>query len=210
MSDFSAFLKSRRKTNLAIVIVNLAVYLILEILGNTENSQFMVEHGAAYTPYILQGQYWRLFSSMFLHFGFYHIVYNMLSLIFIGDILENIVGPVRYLVIYLGGGLCGNLLSLALSVRSGRYTVSAGASGAIFAVIGALLYIALRNRNFFGEKNLHRFAMMILLMILQGVIDKGVDNAAHAGGLVGGFILAIVLYHPRRRKDVKEAQQPDC
>lgn len=197
MNDFSTFIKSRRKTNLAIVLINLIVYIILEIIGDTESSQFMVSHGAAYTPYILNGAYWRLFTSMFLHFGFYHITYNMLSLIFIGDILESVVGPVRYLIIYLAGGLCGNLLSLALSVRSGRYTVSAGASGAIFAVIGAIFYIALRNRSRFGENNMRRLILMIVLMIMQGVVDKGVDNAAHGGGLAGGFLLAILLYHPR-------------
>ena len=186
------------------MLINLIVYIILEIIGDTESSQFMVSHGAAYTPYILNGAYWRLFTSMFLHFGFYHITYNMLSLIFIGDILESVVGPVRYLIIYLAGGLCGNLLSLALSARSGRYTVSAGASGAIFAVIGAIFYIALRNRSRFGENNMRRLILMIVLMIMQGVVDKGVDNAAHGGGLAGGFLLAVLLYHPHRTRNTHQ------
>jgi rhomboid protease GluP len=198
MNDFSTFIKSRRKTNLAIVLINLIVYIVLEIIGDTESSQFMVSHGAAYTPYILNGAYWRLFTSMFLHFGFYHITYNMLSLIFIGDILESVVGPVRYLIIYIAGGLGGNLVSLMLSMRSGRYAVAAGASGAIFACMGAFLYFALRNRRSFGRGNMRRLGMMVMLMIMQSLVDTGVDNAAHIGGLLTGVVLAALLYHPRK------------
>ena len=122
----------------------------------------------------------------------------MLSLIFLGDILERETGPVRYLIIYLLGGAAGNLLSLFVSMRSGDYAVSAGASGAIFAVIGALLYIALRNRRTFGQQNMKRLLLMVLLMIMQGAIDKGVDGSAHLGGLIGGFLLAAALYHKKR------------
>ena len=158
----------------------------------------MLRHGACYLPSVINGEYYRLFTSMFLHFGFYHIVYNMLSLIFLGDILETIAGPARYLIIYLAGGIGGNLLSLAVSMRTGSYAVSAGASGAIFSVIGALLYIALRNRGTFGERNMKKLVFMIVLMIMQGTVDKGVDGAAHLGGLISGFLLGILLYHQKR------------
>lgn len=202
MNDFVQFLKNRRRCNLTLVVLNILVFIVLEILGNTESAQFMVGCGAAYTPYILDGQFWRLFTSMFLHFGFEHLAYNMLSLLFLGDILEQATGWVRYLFVYLAGGLCGNLLSLYVSVRTGRYTVSAGASGAIFAVIGAIFYIALRNRRNFGRENMRRLVLMIVLMIMQGVVDKGVDNYAHLGGLAGGFLLAAVVWHPRKQRTV--------
>ena len=198
MNDFSAFIKSRRKVNMAMVVINIIVFIVLEIMGDTHSAPFMLEHGASYAPMVLEGQYWRLFSCMFLHFGFEHLAYNMFSLIFLGDIIESVMGPVRYLIIYIVGGLGGNIISVMLSMRSGRYAVAAGASGAIFACMGAFLYFALRNRSSFGPSHMRRLGMMIMLMIMQSLVDKGVDNAAHIGGFVSGFILAVLLYHPRK------------
>ena len=199
MSDFSLFLKQRKKVNLTMVVINIIVFIVMELMGNTKSSQFMLMHGASYTPYVLQGDYWRLFTCMFLHFGFEHLAYNMFSLIFLGDIVESIFGPVRYLMIYLIGGIGGNLLSLWLSVRSGNYAVSAGASGAIFACMGAFLCVALRRRRNLGQDTMRRLLMMVVLMVMQGLVDHGVDNAAHVGGLAAGFLLGALLYHPRRR-----------
>ena len=165
---------------MAMVAINIIVFIVLEIMGDTHSAPFMLEHGASYAPMVLDGQYWRLFSCMFLHFGFEHLAYNMFSLIFLGDIIESVMGPVRYLIIYI--------------VVSG----AAGASGAIFACMGAFLYFALRNRSSFGPSHMRRLGMMIMLMIMQSLVDKGVDNAAHIGGFVSGFILAVLLYHPRK------------
>ena len=143
MNDFTEFIKNRRKVNLTMVAVNIIVFIILEILGNTADPRFMLEHGASYAPLVLEGEYWRLFTSMFLHFGFEHLAYNMFSLLFLGDIVESVMGPVRYLIIYIVGGIGGNVISMMLSMRTGRYAVAAGASGAIFACMGAFLYFAL-------------------------------------------------------------------
>ena len=183
---------------MAMVAINIIVFIVLEIMGDTHSAPFMLEHGASYAPMVLEGQYWRLFSCMFLHFGFEHLAYNMFSLIFLGDIIESVMGPVRYLIIYIVGGLGGNIISVMLSMRSGTYAVAAGASGAIFACMGAFLYFALRNRSSFGPSHMRRLGMMIMLMIMQSLVDKGVDNAAHIGGFVSGFILAVLLYHPRK------------
>ena len=196
MKEFTEFLKARHKVTLVLVLINIIVFAVLEILGDTTNSMFMVDHGAVYTPMVMEGQYWRLFSSMFLHFGFEHLAYNMFSLFFLGDILESIVGPVRYLIIYLLGGLGGNLISLYMSVQSGAYKVSAGASGAIFAIAGAFLYVALRNRKNLGRDGMSRIGLMVVLMIMQGVVDQGVDQSAHLGGMASGYLLGILLYHP--------------
>ena len=76
MNDFTEFIKNRRKVNLTMVAVNIIVFIILEILGNTDDPRFMLEHGASYAPLVLEGEYWRLFTSMFLHFGFEHLAYN--------------------------------------------------------------------------------------------------------------------------------------
>lgn len=199
MSELSYFLRTRKKANLAIVIINIVIFIVLSFMGNTEDALFMYQHGACYLPAVQEGEYYRLFTSMFLHFSFPHIAYNMLSLIYTGDMLETVVGSVRYLIIYLAGGICGNIFSLAIGVKTGDYAVSAGASGAIFAVMGALLYIALRNRKRFGNQNTKKLILVVSLMLMQGMIDKGVDGYAHLGGMIGGFILAVLLYHKKKR-----------
>lgn len=201
MNEISDFLCSRKKANLLITAINCLVFLVLSILGNTENAVFMLRHGACYTPAILQGEYYRLVTGMFLHFGLYHLVYNMICLIFLGDVLETEVGSVRYLLIYLLGGLFGNLLSVAMDFRTGEYAVSAGASGAIFAVMGAVLYLVIRNRGRLGTITVQRLGLMVILMLLQGFTDVGTDNAAHVGGVVSGFLMALFL--TGRRKNHK-------
>lgn len=199
MNEFTEFIKNRRKVNLTMVAVNILVFILFEILGDTDNSRFMLEHGASYAPLVLEGEYWRLFTAMFLHFGFEHLAYNMFSLLFLGDIVESVMGPVRYLIIYIAGGLGGNVISLMMNMKTGRYAVAAGASGAIFACMGAFLYFALYNRRRFGRDNMRRLGLMVVLMIMQSLVDTGVDNAAHIGGLAVGFLLAAVMYHPKKR-----------
>ena len=107
MEEIKSFLRSRQPVNLIIAAANILVFLVLSFFGDTENAAFMAAHGASVTAYVEQGEYYRLFTCMFLHFGLEHLFYNMLVLIFLGNALEEAVGKVRYLVIYLGGGLIG-------------------------------------------------------------------------------------------------------
>lgn len=197
MEELREFLVSRKKITLLMVAANLLVFAVFTILGNTEDVHFMLEHGACFTPAILEGEYYRLFTGMFLHFGSTHIVYNMICLIFMGDILETEIGSVKYLMLYLLGGLAGNLLSMAMDIRTGVYAVSAGASGAVFAIIGGLLWVIIRNKGKLGNITLQRMALMAGLSILQGFTETGTDNAAHIGGFAAGVLLAVLLYRKK-------------
>ena len=126
--------RSKNSINLVIVVCNILVFLAVTLTGGTESSRHMMDCGAAYAPLIESGEYYRLFTSMFLHFGIQHLINNMLLLLFLGDYLERAAGKIRYLVIYLGGGLVGNLCSylheLSLMKTGEAPAVSAGASGA--------------------------------------------------------------------------------
>ena len=200
IQEMIQFLKTRKKANLTMAAVNVIVFLVLCILGDTQSAAFMQAHGAAWTPAILNGEWYRLFTSMFLHFGIVHLLYNMLCLITLGDTLEHLTGPVRYLIIYLGSGLCGNLLSLAWEMHTDEYAISAGASGAIFGVIGALFVIMLRLGIRNGRMNAKRLGIVAVLMIAQGFFEAGTDNIAHIGGLLGGMLLSFLLAgHSRLR-----------
>jgi rhomboid protease GluP len=101
---------------------------------------------------------------------------------------------VRYLLIYLLGGIAGNLASVAYDWYTGDYAVSAGASGAIFAVLGALLWVAFCNRSRLNRYGLKRLLLMVVLSVLEGLSTSQIDNSAHIGGLVAGFLLAVILY----------------
>ena len=180
---------------------NIIVFLGLSFLGMTEDAGFMLEHGAMYVPYIVgREEYYRLFTSMFLHFGYDHLFNNMVVLVTMGWVLESEIGKIRFLIIYFASGLAGNLLSLWIQIQSGDLAVSAGASGAIFGVIGALLYVAIRNRGRIGEVTGRGLMFMIILTLYYGFTSGGVDNTAHIGGLAAGFLLGILLYRKRNRK----------
>ena len=180
---------------------NVIVFFYLTFQGMTEDGAFMLEPGAMYVPYVLgSGEYYRLFSSMFMHFGFEHLVNNMVMLLVIGFTLEREIGTIKFLIIYLFSGLGGNLLSAVWDMMSGSFAVSAGASGAVFGIVGALLYVAIRNRGRIGDVSGRGLAFMVILSLYYGFTSGGVDNFAHIGGLLSGFILSVLLYWKRQRK----------
>lgn len=184
-----------------LVIANVIVFFFLTAQGMTEDPEFMLYHGAMYVPYIAEnGEFYRLISSMFLHFGFEHLMNNMIVLVVIGSNLEHELGKIKYLIIYFASGLGGNILSAVWDIYAGEYAVSAGASGAIFGLIGALLYVALRNRGRVGTINGRGIVFMIVVSLYYGFTSGGVDNMAHIGGVVSGFLLAVLLYRKRKGK----------
>lgn len=182
--------------------INIVVFLWLSMKGMTEDAEFMLRHGAMYVPYIAEaGEYYRLVTSMFLHFGFEHLMNNVVILVIIGWNLELEIGRIKYLFLYFAGGLFGNIVSALWDIHLGNYAVSAGASGAIFALIGALLYVAVRNRGQIGNITGRGIIFMIVVSLYYGFTSTGVDNAAHIGGLASGFILAVLLYRKRKVED---------
>lgn len=186
---------------IALVAINVAVFIILSFIGRTENAEFMLRYGAMYEPYIVEGrEYYRFITSMFLHFGIDHITNNMVMLGALGWNLEMEIGRFRFLVIYLLSGLGGNLISFWMNMRSSENVVSAGASGAIFGLMGALLYVVIINKGQIGQITKRGMLFMLALSLYFGFTSAGVDNWAHVGGLVSGLILAAVLCRrPRYR-----------
>lgn len=186
-----------------LIIVNALVFLLTEVTGGTDNTSHMVQWGAS-VPYLVteKDEWYRLFTSMFLHFGIQHLVNNMLILGVMGERLEVVAGHVRFLTIYLLSGIGGNVISLLLHTRKNEQVVSAGASGAIFGLMGAVVYIMLLNKGRMQDLSLQRMAIMIALSVYLGFADGGVDNAAHLGGLACGFLAAVLLCSkksPKRR-----------
>lgn len=204
MEELKRFLKTRQSFNLVIVMINIVVLLVLSFMGSVESADFMLQHGANYAPFVVERrEYYRLVTSMFLHFGLDHLINNMLILIFLGDVLEQLAGRFRYLLIYLGGGIAGNILSVMWDMRTGSFAVSAGASGAVFAVIGALIFVVLRSRGRIEGLTGRRLIFMAALSVLEGLTSSGIDNSAHIGGLAAGFLLALLTNTGGQKRKIR-------
>ena len=183
-----------------LILLNILVFLAVEFTGSSQNTMHMLDCGAAYTPMIVQGgEYYRLFTCMFLHFGIEHLLNNMLVLFVLGSRLERVIGKIKFLLIYLLGGVLGNIISLYLELHAQNFAVSAGASGAVFAVMGAMIYIVIRNKGRLGDLSMRQILIMAAFSLYFGFASTGVDNTAHVAGMVSGFLLAVLLYHPGRK-----------
>lgn len=172
------------KLTYMLMIVNGVVFIVVYLAGGL-GIPHLVQVGAMFDSLIIAGEYWRLFTSMFLHFGLYHLVMNMLSLLFIGSTIESSYGKSRMLLIYTISGMLGGIASFVFSS-----SVSAGASGAIFGLFGAFLFLGVVQEKIGAKINILPFAVIIGVNLGYGFFDGSSDNAAHIGGFIGGFFVA--------------------
>lgn len=188
--------------NVMIILANILYFLYLEVEGNTRNANFMLQYGAMYAPYVVeQGEYYRLLTAVFMHFGLNHLLNNMVILFVLGDNMERALGRVWYLLFYLTCGIGANIVSMFLGRDEYYQTVSAGASGAIFGVIGGLFYVVAVNRGRLEDLSSRQLGLLIVTSLYFGFTSSGVDNAAHVGGLILGMILAVILYRKPKVHD---------
>lgn len=185
----------------AMIAINVIVYLVMEIYGDTTDGMYIAAYGGMYPTFLIYNhQWWRLLTAGFIHFGAAHLVNNMFILYCMGSRLEHTVGHLRLFLIYMISLLGGSLLSFAVMLGTGDYAVSAGASGAVFGVIGGFLWAVMRHRGRLEGITAKGILFMILLMIYYGFSTSGVDNWGHVGGVLTGFLTAVILYHRKRQK----------
>lgn len=179
-----------------LIAINILFFLLLEMRGGSTNIQTLIDYGAKYNPaMILDGEWWRVISSMFLHIGFLHLLMNMFALYFLGSVVERIFGSIRFLFIYFLAGIAGTLSSFALSD-----TVAAGASGAIFGLFGALLFFGIHYKQLFIQTIGQGIVVIIIINIIFGFLAQEIDMAAHLGGLIAGFIAAAICHLPGKKE----------
>ncbi len=180
--------------NRLLMALNVLAFLYLEIAGSSEDAYFMYTKGAMLAPAVLEGgQYYRLFTALFMHFGINHLINNMLVLFVMGEPLERALGHGRYLILYLTSGIGANIISMLLR-EPDSMVISAGASGAIFGVIGGLLYLVTANKGKMEDLSTRQLVIMIAFSLYFGYTSTGVDNTAHISGLIFGFLLGMLLY----------------
>jgi rhomboid protease GluP len=167
------------------------VFGVETLAGGSSDSRTLVQLGANFAPMVTLGDYWRLFTANFLHIGLMHLAFNLYALYIVGTEVEMFYGPARFLVIYLLTGLSGAIASYAFT-----YGLSAGASTAIFGLIGTLVAFFVRNRDVFGEMSRSRLTnlmVVIAINVFYGMSVGTIDNWGHAGGFIGGVILGWLL-----------------
>ena len=159
-----------------------------------------LKYGADFGPLVATGDWWRIITNAFVHFGPTHIVFNMFFLISIGYYVERLYGNTLFLVVYIGSAIFGSITSLNMTPMQ----VSAGASGAIFGLYGAILAYSLRRPGTFPPhllKNIRNSSLVFIVFNLIYGMQAGIDNWCHAGGLFGGFFLGAILAPPESSED---------
>ena len=187
------FKKKVPYVTLGIILINFVVFLLMYLFGkDSHDVQTLVKFGALYKPFVKNGEFFRLITCAFVHIGVVHLLVNSYSLFIIGSQMESFLGKLKYSFVYIISALCGSLMSIVF-----HETVSAGASGAIFGLLGSMLYFGYNYRVFLGNVLRSQIIPLIILNLVIGFIIPGVDVAAHVGGLLGGIIAtqAVGLKH---------------
>lgn len=175
--------------------VQIAIFLFLEANGGSTNSATLIKYGAKFNPLILEGEWWRFITPIFLHIGFLHLAMNSLALYYLGTTVERLFGSTRFVFIYLAAGFFGSVASFIFSGD-----ISAGASGAIFGCFGALLYFGtIFPKLFFRTMGMNVF-ILLAVNLAFGFSASGIDNAGHLGGLAGGFLATGIVHFPKKKK----------
>ena len=176
-------------TFLAIQII---AFLLMTINGGSTNIYTLINFGAKFNPAILAGELWRLVTPIFLHIGFMHILLNSITLYFLGTQLELIYGNFRFALIYLLGGLMGNIVSFAFSEA-----VSAGASTSLFGLFATAVVLGRLYPNNYAIRNMAQgFMLLIILNFVNGLASPSIDNWGHLGGAIGGGLATMFISVP--------------
>jgi len=187
-------LRPRPYVTIALLSINVLIFLAYSFIPRLGGLGEMMRLGGLYTPVAFHEiAYYRFFTSFFLHFSINHIANNMLMLGVLGYQLERFLGHGKLLLVYMLSGLGGNLISFAIREWNQQFIVSAGASGAVFGLMGALLATFLKLHRAGYPVLWKRMLVMVVLSIYVGFSNGGVDNWAHIGGLLIGFLVSMIL-----------------
>lgn len=182
-----------------ILLLNVILFIACLFTGET-----LYEYGSMNAPSVIeQGEWYRMISAIFLHADVAHLTSNMLLLYLLGDIVERLMGHCKYFILYMGAGLLGGTVSLFYEFTRMSFVGSIGASGAIYGIVGAMLWILIRNHGRIEEITIPKLLFIAGYSLYHGFVSTNIDNAAHVGGLISGFLLSILLYHKHKRQSDK-------
>jgi rhomboid protease GluP len=185
--------RRRPRVTYALIAANVAAFALAVRSGGGGQEAMLVRAGALFRPALVAGEWWRAFSAMFLHAEPLHLALNMYGLFLLGSFAEDVLGPTRYFIVYLLGGLAGAAASTSLSMGA----LSVGASGAIMGLLGALIVLLVLGRGAWPEQwrraLLWNLVFLGALQVYIGFQLARIDNAAHVGGMLGGAAAALLF-----------------
>ena len=188
--------------NIALAVFQAAVFALCMITGDR-----LYIAGRCGTDLVLvQKEYWRLLTSVFLHSGLYHLGSNLIAQVFLGNAVERNLGHIKYLILYIVSGVGGNIISVLYDRAQGVNTYFVGASGAVFGVMGALIVLIIKGRKKLrtGSSMLVRAGFAVFYAVYAGFRTPYTDNAAHLGGLAFGIALGVLLTIPLDDVDLRD------
>lgn len=190
---------------IALTILNVAVFLVTDLVLRDRGPE--VAYYLSMNPFLTwnRGEYWRLFTSMFYHFGIEHLASNLLMLYFTGAILEQTFGHIRLLVLFVGSGLMGGVASIVYNSvivpENATRVYCAGASGAVYGLIGAYaVSLFFQRRSLSGEEK-KRIAVALIFLLFGTIYDTGVGHDAHFGGFFAGALIGVLYSVFMRNKN---------
>lgn len=185
-----AFFYRRSKVTFILLAIMIFYFIFITLNGGTTNVQTLVKFGALYPPLVaMYGEYYRLVTSIFIHIGIAHIFFNGYALYVFGPQIEGLLGPKKFLLFFLLTGVGGNLATFLFNFDS----ISAGASGSLFGILGAFLYLVHRHRDMvtpWGRRQI--FSLITINLVLTFVVPS-ISTTAHLGGLAMGYLLSYVF-----------------
>lgn len=180
-----------------LILINIVIWLCMILYLNRFSDVKLLEVGGLVHFNVVHGEWYRLISSMFLHFNFEHILMNMLSLFIFGKIVESIIGSWRMLIIYIISGLYGNFVSLSFNTT----TISVGASGAIFGLIGSIFVIMYLSKNF-NKKMIGQLLIALVVLIVFSLFMSNINIMAHLGGFINGVLITLIGYYFKTQRSL--------
>ena len=186
----------RYQTNLisyTLIALNIIIFFVLTAAGGSTNQAVLIRYGAKVNELINAGEYWRFLTSTFIHIGIIHLTFNLYALWVLGPLAEQRLGHGRFLTLYLVTGICASIASYLFSPA-----ISAGASGAIFGIMGGLLYYSWKHPELWQTGFGKNLIVIILVNLGFGYIQPGIDNYAHLGGLISGFLFMGLLIDKKK------------
>lgn len=186
----SIFKKDKPIATYILMAINIIVFLMMYFFGaGSEDNVTLVKFGALVGDYVTLGEYYRLITSMFVHIGIFHILFNMYALYILGPQIENFFGRAKFIIIYLFSGIIGNLLTIIFM----PHYISAGASGGIFGLLGALVYFGYHYRVYLGNVLRTQIIPVVIINLAIGFTLPGINQVAHVGGLLSGYLITMAV-----------------
>ena len=174
----------------AVMALLALIYLLMTLAGGSQEEGVLMAFGANYAPAVRNGEYWRLLTCNFLHMGFGHLFLNSVAILSLGGLAESLFRKVKTVMLFL---LCGVFSALASFWFSPEESISAGASGVVFGLAGAIILYVWKNPRLRSNGMVSSLAVLVALNLALGFAMDFIDNAAHLGGLISGLVIGGIL-----------------